>query len=130
MGRVWICAVLVAMASCRRATSADGISITSDITPKPVLVGTATVHVKVMDGLHPVSNALVELEGDMSHPGMAPAFGNAKALGSGEYEGLLNLNMPGDWVVMIHVKLLDGRKLEREVPLHGVEESQKSHAIP
>jgi len=127
--RVWICAVLLALASCRHATSPDGVSITCDVTPKPVLVGTVTVHVKVKDGPNSINNAEVELEGDMSHPGMAPAFGNAKGLGSGEYEGPLHLNMPGDWVVLVHVKLPDGRKLEREIPLHGVEES-KQHAAP
>jgi hypothetical protein len=56
----------------------------------------------------------------MSHPGMAPVFGDAKEVAPGQYQGSLEFAMPGDWVVLIHVTLRDGRKLERQVSVPGV----------
>lgn len=56
----------------------------------------------------------------MSHPGMAPVFGNAKETEPGRYEGHLQLTMPGDWVILEHITLPDGRKLERQLDVNGV----------
>jgi hypothetical protein len=61
------------------------------------------------------------LEADMVHPGMAPVFADARETGSGNYEGTVNLNMPGDWVVLVHGKLADGKKLERQIDVKGVQ---------
>lgn len=60
------------------------------------------------------------LEGDMSHPGMAPVFGSAMETEPGYYEGRLQLTMPGDWVILEHITLADGRKVERQVDVKGV----------
>ena len=56
----------------------------------------------------------------MSHPGMAPVFGEAREIEPGQYQGSLDFAMPGDWVVLIHVTLPDGRKLEREASVPSV----------
>jgi hypothetical protein len=48
----------------------------------------------------------------MSHPGMAPVFGEAREVAPGQYQGSLEFGMPGDWVALIHVTLPDGRNLE------------------
>jgi hypothetical protein len=56
----------------------------------------------------------------MSHPGMAPVFGVAREGGPGQYQGSLDLAMAGDWVVLIHVRLPDGRTLERQLSVPGV----------
>jgi hypothetical protein len=56
----------------------------------------------------------------MSHPGMAPVFRNARENSPGQYAGSVEFAMAGDWVVMIHVTLPDGRTLEREVSVPGV----------
>jgi YtkA-like len=68
----------------------------------------------------PLSGAHVTLEGDMSHPGMAPVFGDAKETDPGRYQGSLQLTMGGDWVVLTHITLADGRKLDREIALRTV----------
>lgn len=62
----------------------------------------------------------MSLEADMSHPGMAPVFRNAREIAPGQYQGALEFAMAGDWVVMIHVTLPDGRTQEREVSVPGV----------
>jgi len=56
----------------------------------------------------------------MSHPGMAPVFGKTREVAPGQYQGSLAFAMPGDWVVLIHVTLPDGRTLEREINVPGV----------
>jgi hypothetical protein len=52
---------------------------------------------------------------------MAPVFAQAKETAPGKYEGELDLNMPGDWVVVVDLTMADGGKLEREITLDGVE---------
>jgi hypothetical protein len=56
----------------------------------------------------------------MAHAGMAPVFGDAKEIAPGQYRGGLEFAMPGDWVILIHATLPDGRKLERQVDVSGV----------
>jgi YtkA-like len=68
----------------------------------------------------PVAGARVDLEADMSHPGMAPVFALAREGAPGQYQGSLKLAMPGDWVMLIHVTLPDGRKLDRQLSVPGV----------
>jgi hypothetical protein len=68
----------------------------------------------------PVAGARVNLEADMSHPGMAPLFGEAREGARGEYAGSMEFAMPGDWVVLIHVTLPDGRKQDRQVSVPDV----------
>lgn len=62
----------------------------------------------------------MSLEVDMSHPGMAPVFGEARESAPGQYQGSLDFAMPGDWVILIHATLPNGHKLERELSVPGV----------
>jgi hypothetical protein len=52
---------------------------------------------------------------------MAPVFSDVKEIAPGEYQGSVDLTMPGDWVLLVHGKLADGEKLERQVELDEVE---------
>jgi hypothetical protein len=110
------------VSGCRRPVEPQtAISVEYGISPQPVRVGPAVLTVKLRDALGaPVAGAHVSLEGDMSHPGMAPVFGEARENPLGQYQGSLELAMSGDWVVLIHVTLPDGRKLDREVNVPGV----------
>jgi hypothetical protein len=77
--------------------------------------------VKLRDAAgEPVPGARVDLEADMSHPGMAPVFGEVREVTPGQYQGSLEFAMPGDWVIRIHVTLPDGRRLQRQVSVPGV----------
>lgn len=92
-----------------------------EITPQPARVGLANVTLRLTDAAaKPVIGAQISIEGDMSHPGMSPVFGVATELGEGRYLGYLDFAMAGDWIVLFHIELLDGRKLERQVKLNGV----------
>jgi len=56
----------------------------------------------------------------MSHPGMRPEFGEALEVAAGRYRGRLAFTMAGDWVVLVHVTLRGGQKLERQLDVNGV----------
>ncbi len=91
------------------------------VTPNPVRVGPATVTIQITDAARkPVGHATIEVEADMSHPGMAPVFGEAEETTPGNYLAHIGFNMGGDWVVLLHIKLPNGRKIERQVDVRGV----------
>jgi YtkA-like len=69
---------------------------------------------------NPVTGASVELEGDMSHAGMSPVFGQAKEEQPGDYRGRLEFSMAGDWTILLHVRLANGQRLERQIEVKGV----------
>lgn len=69
----------------------------------------------------PVSHASVAIEADMTHPAMAPIFGKVQELGQGRYEGSVEFNMGGDWVITVQVKASDGRRFERQFLLKDVQ---------
>jgi len=56
----------------------------------------------------------------MSHAGMVPVFAEAREGEPGRYRATMNLSMAGDWVVLVHITLPDGRKLERQFEIKGV----------
>ena len=68
----------------------------------------------------PVAGAHLRLEANMSHAGMAPVFTDAKEIEPGQYRALLELSMAGDWYVVVHVSLTDGRTLDQQFELKGV----------
>jgi len=56
----------------------------------------------------------------MSHAGMTPVFAEAAETVDGRYRASLQLSMAGDWVVLVHATLPDGRKLEHQFEINGV----------
>ena len=58
--------------------------------------------------------AEIKLEGNMSHAGMSPVFVNTQEVAPGEYRAKMELSMAGDWIVLVHLTLPDGLKLERQ----------------
>lgn len=123
--RLAFVAVCTFFAGCGKpapTAAASAIIMNSELFPQPVRVGPITVNLKLSDAAaKPVSGARITLEADMSHPGMEPVFGEAKEIESGRYQGALQLNMSGDWVVLAHVILADGNKLERQINVPGVQ---------
>jgi len=60
------------------------------------------------------------VEADMSHAGMAPVFAEATETEPGQYRANLRFEMPGDWVVLLHIRLPGGQTLERQFNVSGV----------
>ena len=121
-GAFALCAGLF-LAGCqpRVETRAD-LTVAHEVAPDPPRVGTATITLRVADAAgRPLSGARVSLEGNMSHPGMRPVFGEARELEPGRYESPLEFTMGGDWVVLVRLTLPDGRKIERQFDVKGVQ---------
>jgi hypothetical protein len=55
---------------------------------------------------------------------MSPGFSEAKEVEPGRYQAPLNFTMAGDWVIIAHVALPDGHKLERQIEVNGVGRTQ------
>jgi hypothetical protein len=119
------CVATLAAAGCRSAVdvgTAKDISVQLKISPQPVRVGEATIEIRLADAsARPVTHAKISVEGDMSHPGMSPVFGTAIETSPGIYTTHLDFNMGGDWVVLSHIVLPDGRKMEHQMDVRGVE---------
>lgn len=125
-GRLCLAAVACAGAllgvACRLTEPTPDFLVQHDVSPNPPRVGPITVSLKLTDFLtsKPVSGARVRLEGNMTHAGMRPVFAEAQEAEPGRYRATLELTMGGDWVVLVHAALPDGRKVERQFDVKGV----------
>jgi len=113
----------IGLPACREhRDGGQGIILHHQIAPSPPHQGPATVSFQLADtNANPVSHAHISVEGDMTHPGMAPVFSDAQEARPGAYEAPINFTMGGDWVLLFHVTLADGRKFERQVDVKGVQ---------
>lgn len=119
--RVLLVAALLGTGCTRQAAPALKIALTHTITPWPLRVGQAEVILHLKDSaLKPVAGAHIALEQLMSHPGMAPVFGETREIAPGSYAGRLDLDMAGDWLLLAHITLANGQNLERRIELRGV----------
>lgn len=57
----------------------------------------------------------------MSHAGMSPRFADAKEAEPGCYQAHVEFQMAGDWVILLHITLPDGRRLESQFDVRGVQ---------
>jgi hypothetical protein len=109
--------------ACRSPRPGDdgGVSVLQQIQPQPVRIGAAKIDIRVANSSGQlVKGATITVEADMSHPGMSPVFAKASEQRSGNYVASLNFNMAGDWVVLTHIQLPGGRKIERQMDVRGV----------
>ncbi|MFQ3535382.1 MAG: FixH family protein [Aggregatilineales bacterium] len=62
----------------------------------------------------PIQGAVIEVRGDMTHPGMVPVDGRAEGgTEDGHYVVPFRWTMGGDWIVTVRVRLPDGRATQR-----------------
>ena len=114
-------ATLLITACSRPADASHKITIEHEFSPEPARVGPAVVNFRLVDPAgKAVSGAHIALEADMSHAGMSPVFGEAREIDPGRYQAHLTFGMAGDWVILLHVTLPDGQKLERQIDVRGV----------
>ncbi len=117
------CAGTLSLTACRHTAGGNeaGLFVHQEISPEPVHVGPETVNIRLQDAsAQPIAGAKIMVEADMAHPGMSPVFAEAKQEEPGVYLATLNLNMGGDWVVLTHITLPDGKKAERQMDVRGV----------
>lgn len=86
------------------SASADGLSVEAQVVDEPA-VGPSEVEVTVHEGGEPVTDAEVEVTGDMTHAGMVPVVAPAPHDEGGRYrtEGF-EFSMAGDWILTVTVR--------------------------
>jgi hypothetical protein len=124
LGTALALAILTAPA-CQGRGKGDGeppVSLQWSVSPDPPLIGPAKVSIALTDTTtgEPVAGATVNVEGNMTHPGMQPVFGTGRETSPGHYEAPLQFTMGGDWLLLIDATLADGRTLQRQVDVRGV----------
>lgn len=103
------------------ANSFHTVTIEHEISPEPARIGPAVVNFRLLDPAgKSISGAHVGVEADMSHAGMSPVFGEAREIETGRYQAHLGFEMAGDWVILLHITLPGGQKLERQIQVSGV----------
>jgi hypothetical protein len=114
-------AILLAPGCSRPVEPAPVVAIEHEILPEPAWVGPARVTLKLADAAaQPVTGARITIEANMSHAGMSPLFAEAKESDPGRYQAGVEFSMAGDWVILLHVTLPGGKKLERQFDVRGV----------
>ena len=116
------CAVLTAWVAGCRSNPADQITAEWMLDPSPpVANGDVVARVTLRDGAKsPVRGAKLRLEGQMSHPGMAPVVSDLQERNGGTYEGRVKLTMAGDWILVVDGQLADGTRITRQLELPGI----------
>ena len=116
------CAATLAIGSCSRPVGPPAfLAVEHEISPEPARVGPATIILRLADANgKPVTGARIAMEADMSHAGMSPLFSEANETEPGRYQAHLEFQMAGDWVILLHVTLPGGKKLERQIEVRGV----------
>ena len=106
----------------RDPDAAPGIIVKEEIGPRPVRTGPATLSVELSDlSQKAISHASIMVEADMAHPGMSPVFTQATETAPGSYRAPIDFNMGGDWVLLLHIRLAGGRKIEHQMDVKGVQ---------
>ena len=99
-------------AGCSSAAQ-DQIHATWTIAPaRPVTAAVTSARVTLVDARqHPVHDARLRLEAQMSHPGMAPVIADMRERADGVYEADVRLSMAGDWVLVAAGELSNGTRV-------------------
>jgi hypothetical protein len=121
---VWVAAcALLYLPGCRKSQElAPELVIEHEIAPQPPRVGPTTITLRVADASgRPQDMTQVSLEGNMTHAGMRPIFSEATEVEPGRYQAPLEFTMGGDWVILINLTLPDGRRVQRQVEVKGVQ---------
>lgn len=92
------------------------VTIAPVTTPR---IGETPVIVTVQDGGTPITDATVEVTGDMTHAGMVPVISSAQHTENGSYETTdFSFTMAGDWILTADVRLPGGERLQAERALN------------
>ncbi len=106
--------ILIAAFGCRGDLPEDDLPIEVQVetAPTPPIVGPSRLVVSVTDSAGaPVSDASIEVEGTMSHAGMAPVRERAEPADLGRYiVPEFEFTMGGDWILRLEITLADGRQ--------------------
>jgi hypothetical protein len=109
-------------AGCRKTAAADqDIDLTWTLSPAPPAVGPATLTVTLQRSSgEPLAGAAVQLEGHMTHPGMAPVLADGSERAPGVYDLPFTFTMQGDWALLVSVVTPWDARIERRIDVANV----------
>ncbi len=108
------------LVACGREKSTNTGNLKVTLIPASGKDGQAvTVQLTDADG-QPVTAAVVSIEGNMQHAGMAPVMANgvrdeADGAKDGKYPVPFSFTMLGDWVLTVSIQRADGTKVEQDI---------------
>ena len=118
---VTVCVSLAFLYACGRQGALLDFNLTHEVSPQPPRVGQTTITIRLTDlSAKPITGAHITVEGNMSHAGMAPVSAQAAEFEPGGYRAIIDLSMAGDWVMIAHATLPDGRKVSQQFQINGV----------
>jgi hypothetical protein len=96
---------------------AEDVTVEWTITPRRPVAGAATLaELALRDSAgRMVRGAKLQVEGHMSHPGMAPVIAAASERDDGIYVIRLRFTMRGDWILLVTGRLPDGRRIKHRI---------------
>jgi hypothetical protein len=121
---IWLGLTLaLLLAGCARGgRDLPDVQVDLAVEPSPPRIGAATILVTLRDASgQPISEATMELEGNMNHAGMVPVLASAQEVAAGQYQADLEFTMAGDWFILVRADLPDGRSMEHRVDLAGLD---------
>ena len=123
-----VCAADLPRTSCFQPVAPSAFdAIEHEISLNPMRLGSATIILKSSDASgKPVTGANRAIETDMSDAGMRPGVAQARQAEAGRYKASLEFQMTGAWVILLHVTLPDGKKLERQIDVRRVRPNKAS----
>jgi hypothetical protein len=93
-------------------------AFTLAVHPDPPAVGPAEWAITLADRAgNAVEGARLQVEGDMTHAGMQPVFGESSGGQGGRYTVPMKWTMSGDWIVTVKATLADGRTASKDFPV-------------
>jgi hypothetical protein len=120
-----ICVLILTSACERSAVPPVDVGVQIEVAPQPPRVGASQIAIRLLDSSGmPITGAQIGIERIMTHPGMGPSFSDARETGSGRYHAALEFTMAGDWILLLHIRLPDGRKTEYQFAVRGVRRSE------
>lgn len=101
-----------------RSENTSDITVDMAVEPEQPAIGPATLIFTLTDESgQPINNAALKVEGNMTHAGMTPVFGETTAGENGRYEIPFEWTMGGDWFVTANITLPNGQEISREFPV-------------
>jgi hypothetical protein len=113
----------VPWSGCRPAQTPQGIAARATVAfdPEPATVGVTGLTVTLTDDSgNPIRVNRLEVEGNMNHAGMRPAFAQLNEVEPGRYAGSIEFSMAGDWFLLLSGEVPGEGRLEVKVDVPAV----------
>ncbi len=110
----------ILLIACGREKSTNTGNLKVTLIPAPAKNGQAvTIQLTDANG-QPVTDAVVSIEGNMQHAGMAPVMASgvrdeADSVKDGKYQVPFRFTMLGDWVLTVSITRADGTKVQQDI---------------